>query len=136
MHLTIGKLARSAGVNVETIRYYERRGLIARPEKPAAGFRHYGPEVLDRVRFIKQAQGLGFTLDEIRSLMNLSGARCVEVQSLAEQKLDAVRQKIEDLRRLENVLADLVRQCHASEDKADCPIVESLSDASRHRAGA
>lgn len=135
MNLTIGKLARDAGVNVETIRYYERRGLIERPAKPAAGYRRYDRETLDRVRFIKQAQGLGFTLDEIRGLMSLSGARCIEVQALAEQKLDSVRQKIDDLRRLESVLADLVRQCRAREDKADCPIVESLADASRRRTG-
>ncbi len=126
MNLTIGKLASSAGVNVETIRYYERRGLIDQPVKPGNGFRRYDKTILDRILFIKKAQGLGFKLDEIKNLLSLSNARCSEIQTLAEMKLGDVQLKIRDLQRLENVLADLVRQCNARLDKAHCPIIEVL----------
>ncbi len=126
MNLTIGKLASSAGVNVETIRYYERRGLIDQPVKPGNGFRRYDKTILDRILFIKKAQGLGFKLDEIKNLLSLSNARCSEIQTLAEMKLGDVQLKIRDLQRLETVLADLVRQCNARLDKAHCPIIEVL----------
>jgi MerR family mercuric resistance operon transcriptional regulator len=126
MGLTIGQLANKAEVNVETIRYYERRGLIDRPAKPAKGYRQYSKEVLHRLLFIRRAQTLGFKLDEIENLLFLSVGHCTEIQSLAKQKLDQVQDKIQDLRRLEDVLADLVRQCNASVDKAHCPIVDTL----------
>ncbi len=126
MSLTIGKLASSAGVNVETIRYYERRGLIDQPVKPENGFRRYDKTILDRVILIKKAQGLGFKLDEIENLLSLSNGRCSEIQTLAEAKLGDVQLKIQDLQRLETVLADLVRQCNARLDKAHCPIIEVL----------
>jgi len=126
MSLTIGKLASSAGVNVETIRYYERRGLIDQPVKPGNGFRRYDKTILDRIIFIKKAQGLGFNLDEIENLLSLANGRCSEIQSLAEAKLGDVQLKIQDLQRLETVLADLVRQCNARLDKAHCPIIEVL----------
>ncbi len=127
MNLTIGKLASRAGVNVETIRYYERRGLIEQPVKPENGFRRYDKTILDRILFIKKAQGLGFKLDEIEKLLSLSNARCAKIQTLAEAKLGDVQLKIKDLQRLETVLADLVRQCNARSDKAYCPIIEVLS---------
>ena len=126
MSLTIGKLASSAGVNVETIRYYERRGLIDQPVKPENGFRLYDKTILDRIIFIKKAQGLGFKLDEIENLLSLANGRCSEIQSLAEAKLGDVQLKIQGLQRLETVLADLVRQCNARLDKAHCPIIEVL----------
>ena len=126
MGLTIGQLASKAEVNVETIRYYERRGLIKRPDKPTTGYRQYSDEVLHRLLFIRRAQTLGFKLDEIENLLFLSVGHCTEIQSLAEQKLDQVQDKIEDLQRLEDVLSDLVRQCNASVDKAHCPIVDTL----------
>ncbi len=126
MSLTIGKLASSAGVNVETIRYYERRGLIDQPVKPGNGFRLYDKTILDRIIFIKKAQGLGFNLDEIENLLSLSNGRCSEIQSLAEAKLGDVQLKIQGLQRLETVLVDLVRQCNARLDKAHCPIIEVL----------
>jgi len=126
MNLTIGKLASSAGVNVETIRYYERRGLIDQPVKPGNGFRLYDKTILNRIIFIKKAQGLGFNLDEIENLLSLSNGRCSEIQSLAEAKLGDVQLKIQGLQRLETVLVDLVRQCNARLDKAHCPIIEVL----------
>src|SRR5210317_1478218 len=126
MGLTIGQLASKAEVNVETIRYYERRRLIDRPEKPVTGYRQYSKEILHRLLFIKRAQTLGFKLDEIGNLLSLSDGHCSEIQSLAEQKLNHVQTKIRDLQRLEDVLTDLVRQCNASVDKAQCPIVDTL----------
>jgi MerR family mercuric resistance operon transcriptional regulator len=126
MGFTIGQLANKAEVNVETIRYYERRGLIKRPDKPATGYRQYHHEVLYRLLFIRRAQTLGFKLDEIENLLFLSVGHCTEIQSLAEQKLEQVQDKIKDLQRLEAVLSDLVRQCNTSVDKAHCPIVETL----------
>lgn len=126
MGLTIGQLAKKAEINLETIRYYERRGIIERPDKPATGYRQYSNDVLQRLLFIKRAKALGFNLDEIQNLLLLAVGHCIEIQSLAEQKLDQVQYKIRDLQRLEDVLADLVRQCNASADKAPCPIVDAL----------
>ena len=113
--LTISALARQADVNVETIRYYQRRGLLWLPGKPAAGARHYGEPEVVRVCFIKSAQRLGFTLDEIALLLKLEdGAHCGEAREIAEQKLIAVREKIVDLRRIEAALARLVGECATS----------------------
>jgi len=126
MGMTIGQLANKAQVNVETVRYYERRGLIDRPDKPTTGYRQYSNEVLHRLLFIRRAQTLGFKLDEIENLLFLSVGHCTEIQTLAKQKLDQVRDKVKDLKKLEAVLADLVRQCGESADKAHCPIVDTL----------
>ncbi|GGB69416.1 Hg(II)-responsive transcriptional regulator [Shewanella inventionis] len=123
---TIGQLAKAASVNVETIRYYERRGLICQPPKPAEGYRTYPNATLARILFIKRAQELGFTLDEINNLLSLGGSHCSEVQELAEAKLASVREKINDLHRLEQVLEELVTKCRTNPDNAACPIVESL----------
>ncbi|WP_461480649.1 Hg(II)-responsive transcriptional regulator [Porticoccus sp.] len=123
---TIGQLAIAADVNVETIRYYERRGLVAQPPKPAAGYRTYSKDALARILFIKRAQELGFTLEEIDNLLSLGDSHCAEVQELAEGKLASVRAKINDLCRLERVLAELVTQCRINPENAACPIVESL----------
>ena len=123
---TISQLAKSAGVNVETIRYYERRGLIEQPDKPAEGYRRYPETTLNRIRFIKRAQELGFSLEEITNLLTLGQSHCSEVQELAEGKLVSVRAKINDLRRLERVLEDLIAQCRSNPYSTACPIVESL----------
>ena len=126
MNLTIGKLANEAGVNVETIRYYERAGLIDQPTKPSSGFRLYDKAILDRILFIKKAQTLGFRLDEVKNLLVLSVGHCAEIQSLAETKLEDVQSKIRDLQQLRSVLANLVKQCQAHADKVGCPIVDAL----------
>ena len=124
--LTIGKLAEAAGINIETVRYYERRNLIEQPTKPEHGYRKYPQATLERILFIKRAQELGFTLDEITTLLTLSETSCHEVQDLAEQKLDTVQAKIEDLQRLQTVLNNLVIQCQNNPDQSQCPIIESL----------
>lgn len=124
--LTISKLANAANINVETVRYYERRNLIEQPTKPEHGYRKYPQATLERILFIKRAQELGFTLDEITTLLALSEKSCHEVQDLTEQKLDTVRAKIEDLQRLQTVLNNLIIQCQNNPDQSHCPIIESL----------
>ena len=126
MVFTIGKLAKKAEINIETIRYYERTGLIEQPSKPPGGFRHYDNAVFERILFIKKAQTLGFSLDEIKTLLELSVGHCAEIQSLAEARLGDVRYKIRNLTQLETALANLVKQCRAQADKSGCPIIESL----------
>lgn len=125
-HVTISHLARTADVNVETVRYYERRGLVNQPIKPAQGYRRYPQSTLLRLVFIKRAQSLGFTLDEIAQLLALGDGRCCEVQDLATQKLASVQSKIADLQRMEKVLDDLVAQCQANSDESNCPVIETL----------
>ena len=123
---TISQLAALLNVHVETIRFYQRKGLIEQPPKPPRGYRHYSDEVLSRMRFIKRAQELGFTLDEIANLLLLNDQPCTTVQELAELKLSSVRAKLADLARLETVLAEMVLQCQHNQDEAHCPIIESL----------
>ncbi|MEM5528722.1 Hg(II)-responsive transcriptional regulator [Gammaproteobacteria bacterium AS21] len=124
--MKISELAKNADVNIETIRYYERRHLITQPIKPAQGYRVYSKTILERVLFIKRAQELGFTLQEIAHLLVLGEGNCLSVQEIAQQKLTSVRAKIVDLNRLENVLDHLVTQCKNNSIESSCPIVESL----------
>ena len=127
---TIGTLAETAGVNVETIRFYQRKGLMPEPEKPYGSIRRYGAAELARVRFIKSAQRLGFSLEEVGELLKLEdGARCSEARQLAEQKLVDVRQKLTDLQRIESVLAGLVARCSAVRGRVNCPLIASLQEA-------
>lgn len=128
---TISQLAKSADVNVETIRFYERQKLIEQPKKPLQGYRQYPEETLTKVLFIKRAQHLGFTLSEIDALIELSTGSCHEVQHLAEHKLDIVQAKIKDLKRLEKSLKNLVSSCQSNSDTGSCPIIDSLVPAGR-----
>lgn len=124
--LSIGKLAALAEVNIETVRYYERRGLIVQPNKPTKGYRCYPETTLKRIQFIRRAQDLGFTLEEISNLLALDDSPCQAVQGIATQKLASVRAKMADLHRLEVVLNSLLHQCVANSDLTHCPIIESL----------
>ncbi|MBQ0762187.1 Hg(II)-responsive transcriptional regulator [Marinobacter psychrophilus] len=125
--MTIGVLAKAAGMGVETIRYYQRRGLVAEPEKPYGSIRHYDEQALARLHFIRTAQWLGFSLDEIGGLLKLEdGAHCDEARALAERKLDDLRRKIAALRQMESTLDSLVERCRCSEDPQRCPIIHSL----------
>ncbi|MES2363452.1 MULTISPECIES: Hg(II)-responsive transcriptional regulator [Polaromonas] len=129
-HLTIGELAASAGVNVETIRFYQRKGLLAEPERPYGSIRRYGDAEVSRVRFVKSAQRLGFSLDEIAELLRLEdGTHCQEARGLAEHKLVDVREKLNDLRRIESVLSTLVENCRAARGSISCPLISALHDA-------
>lgn len=126
-NLTIGGLARAAGVNVETIRFYQRRGLLVEPEKPYGGIRRYGEPDVARVRFVKSAQRLGFSLDEILDLLELEdGAHCDEARAQAERKLADVRDRMADLRRIERALKVLVERCCAASGQVHCPLIEAL----------
>jgi MerR family mercuric resistance operon transcriptional regulator len=126
--LTIGRLAGAAGVNVETIRYYQRRGLMAEPSKPMSGQRRYASDAIKRVRFIKRAQVLGFTLDEIGSLLELDEARaCIETRELAAHKLQVIEEKLSDLKAMRKALTGLLRQCDAGATKGNCPIIHALA---------
>jgi len=108
-NLTIGVFAKAAGVNVETIRFYQRKGLLPEPDKPYGSIRRYGEADVVRVKFVKSAQRLGFSLDEIAELLRLDdGTHCEEASSLAEHKLKDVREKMADLARMETVPVDRV----------------------------
>ena len=125
--LTIGSLADEAGVNVETIRYYQRRGLMPEPDKPAQGYRRYDATTVKRVRFIKRAQALGFTLEEIGGLLKLDEAHaCAETRELASHKLAAIETKLADLAAMRKALTTLLCQCDAGAMKGNCPIIHAL----------
>ena len=126
--LTIGKLAEAAGVNIETIRYYQQRGLLHEPAKPPGGHRRYAEDQAKRVRFIKRAQALGFTLSEVGGLLTLDEAcACTETRALAVRKLTLIEQKIADLHAMRQVLGGLVQQCNAGDGGAACPIIDALA---------
>lgn len=126
--LTIGRLADEAGVNVETIRYYQRRGLMAEPDKPTSGHRRYASDSIKRVRFIKRAQVLGFTLDEVGSLLELDEAcACTETRELATHKLQVIEEKLADLKAMRKALTALLRQCDEGATRGNCPIIHALA---------
>lgn len=126
--LSIGKLAEAAGVNIETIRYYQRRGLLEEPAKPPGGHRRYSAKQAERLRFIKRAQALGFTLTEVDGLLTLDGAAaCQETRALAAQKLVLIEQKLADLADMRQALDALIRQCLANGSSATCPIIDVLT---------
>ena len=128
-NLTIGTFAKAAGVGVETIRFYQRKGLLTEPHKPYGGIRRYNEIDIARVKFIKAAQQLGFTLDEVSELLLLDdGTHCTEARLLAEHKLKNVREKLANLHQIESVLAQLVNDCCAHQGTVSCPIIESLGE--------
>jgi len=128
--LSIGELSRRTGVNIETIRYYERIEMLPAPPRTASGRRVYGLAETRTLGFIRRSRELGFTLDEIRALLALSAdsgrEACAEARALAAGHLADVRAKIVDLRAMEHVLADVVRRCDAGEAPG-CPLIETLS---------
>lgn len=137
--LKIGQLAKQAGVNIETIRYYERLNLLGPSSRLPSGYRLYNRDAQRRLRFIKNAQALGFTLHEIAELLNLrvsSRARCGDVQRKAEAKLAHVEAKIQELHALARALKHLIRTCRAGQPTEACPILESLEQETTHMARA
>jgi Hg(II)-responsive transcriptional regulator len=127
--MRIGELAKTVDVNVETIRYYQRIGLLELPEKPYGGMRSYNDEDLRRLRFIRRAQQLGFSLEDIRELLELSSSDCKRVEKLATEKLSLVKAKVRQLRRIESVLTMAIEQCARRKGDQPCPIIEALSEA-------
>ena len=135
--LTIGSLAKEAGVNVETVRYYERRGLILQPDKPSSGYRHYSREEVSRIQFIKHAQDLGFTLKEITELLSLRVSpktSCEEVKEQAITKIQDIQEKIQTLQSMKRTLEGLVRSCENRAPTSECPILETLNTGEMERA--
>lgn len=126
-NLTIGQLAKTAGVNVETVRYYHRIGLLPTPGREYGSIRHYASDSLRRLRFIKRAQRLGFALEEVSSLLTLDdGTHCAETKTLAEQKLILVMQKIADLSVIEMNLRGFIDACLQTEGGCGCPMIDAL----------
>lgn len=126
--LTIGQAARKAGVQAGTIRFYEQRGLLS-PDRTAANYRVYSGEDLRRLEFIRRGQELGFTLEEIRELLELEarpGARCGDVLKRAERKREAIREKIRMLQSMDRALGALIRQCDGTARITECPILECM----------
>jgi len=125
--LTIGQVASQAGVNLQTVRYYQRRDLIAQPPKPASGYRRYAADTVERIRFIKRAQGLGFSLDEIRELLALGDGHCDDVRRVAERQRALIAARIADLYAMQQTLDTLIDDCRQSHPAGYCPLIESLS---------
>jgi MerR family transcriptional regulator, mercuric resistance operon regulatory protein len=129
--LTIGRLAREADVHVETIRYYQRRGLLAEPKRPAGGIRRYGNEAVARLGFIRRAQELGFSLEEVKTLLVLAETpNCRGARTLAAKKLAMVESRLHSLERMRIALSSLIRQCEAGGARR-CAIIDSLSESRR-----
>jgi MerR family transcriptional regulator, mercuric resistance operon regulatory protein len=126
--MRIGELARSVDVSVETIRFYQRIGLLELPQKPYGGIRSYTSQDLQRLRFIRRAQQLGFSLEDIQALLELSSSDCEQVQRLAAEKLNVVHEKLSQLRRIESVLAKTLDQCAKRKGNQPCPIIETLTE--------
>lgn len=127
MQLTIGKLAKQANVTIETIRYYQRKGLLDEPIKPATGYRLYPSEAIFRIQFIKRAQLCGFSLKEISELLSLDGGHCSEVKKIAEKKRQQIDEQIKDLTALRDVLDGLVQGCEKNPSTEHCSLIDTLS---------
>ncbi len=129
--LTIGALSRRTGVNIETIRFYERASILPKPPRSTGGHRIYGEDHLKRLNFVRRSRKLGFSLEEVRGLLKIvDGGRytCSEVKAITLDHLADVRRKIADLRRLERTLADVAGKCRGGK-VPDCPVIDALFDA-------
>jgi MerR family mercuric resistance operon transcriptional regulator len=127
MFLTIGKLAKKAGVTIETIRHYQRKGLLREPEKPSNGYRQYPSDEIARIQFIKRAQQCGFTLKEVSELLSLDSGHCQDVRNMAEQKHQQIDRQIKDLTALQNVLDRLIEGCQTDPSTEHCSLIDALS---------
>ena len=129
--LSIGQVARRAGVGVETVRFYERQGLLEKPARTESGYRQYPPQAVSRLFFIKKAKEVGFSLREIKELLSLrldSAATCEDVRSRAEAKILDIEQKIQALQRMKQALTDLTAACSRDAPICECPILEALEE--------
>ena len=129
--LTIGQLANQAGVKVDTVRYYERRHLIPEPARTPSGYRQYPPDTVARIRFIKRAQELGFSLNEIDELLQLkidANSSCDDVKTRAQEKVADIENKIQVLERMQATLSELIDHCDLRRPTDACPILKALED--------
>lgn len=128
--VTIGQLAARSGVGVETIRFYERKGIISQPARPANGFRKYDEQTAERIRFVQQAQELGFTLNEIKQLLSLRvdpRTSCATVKAKANEKIADIDGKIAGLRRMRGALVEITRTCSGTGPTSACPILDYMA---------
>lgn len=129
--MTIGPLAKASEVDAQTIRFYERQGLLEKPERSVSNYRVYGDDAVARLRFIRRAKGVGFSLNDIKILLSMADGklrRCADVRDFAETRLTKIRAQIKDLCAVENTLSALVQQCSRSARITECPIFEALSE--------
>ncbi len=134
--MTTGRVAHGAGVNVQTLRYYERRGLLEEPRRRRSGYRQYPPDTIQIVRFIKRAQELGFTLAEVEALLRLRGdltSHCSEVRAAALAKIEGIDRKLSALRAMKRALGQLAESCAREGSERRCPLLESLNGDERRR---
>lgn len=127
--LSIGQVAKAAGIGVETIRFYERQGLLSQPERKRSGYRQYPADAVARVLFIRRAKGLGFTLKEIRELLSLRvdpARTCADVRSFARAKIAEIQERVDELERIQRALERLARSCRGNGPLQECPILEAL----------
>ncbi len=138
VRMRTGELAANAGVNIQTVRFYERRGILPKPVRTASGYRDYSTEAVRMIRFIKRAQELGFTLDEIEELLRLRDnrrANCAEVKTAGRAKMAAVEEKIASLKAMKRALAVLLASCARNDRDRACPILEALEAPDERRVG-
>lgn len=127
---TIADLVQAAGVGVETVRYYERRGLVAQPARVVGAYRRYRPDHVHRIRFIRRAQEIGFNLEEIESLLELEdGTDRRSIRRIAGARLAEIRRRLADLKQMERALAHLLHECETHEKAPRCPIIAAMTDA-------
>ncbi len=128
--IRIGRLAELSGVSIDTVRYYEREGLLPKPTRRPSGYREYGPDDVERLRFVRRAKELGFTLTEIAELLSLTADRHADMQGVkrkAEERLEQVEAKIAELRRVKRGLTELIAACPGHGELGRCPIVAALN---------
>ncbi len=127
--LTIGRVARDAGLAIDTVRYYEREGLLQQPARTASGYRQYSADAVARLRFIRQAKELGFSLHEIKELLSLRvapGKSCADVKSRAEAKIADIEQRVAQLSRMKRALVKLATTCSGRGPTSECPILDAM----------
>ena len=141
LSMKTGEVAEAAGVNIQTLRYYERRGLLAEPPRRESGYRMYGPDAVRLVRFVKRAQELGFSLDDVESLLQLAEGgpeSCDSARQMAMQKMDELDERIRNLRAMRRALSELVDTCDLPRNRRECPLLvtlDSITPASRLKTG-
>lgn len=126
-NLTIGRLAQAAGVTIETIRYYQEKGLLQQPLKPSRGYRLYPNHTIERLAFIKRAQELGFILSEIKQLLDLGDGHCQDIQTIAQDKLHNITSRMRDLMSIQKVLTELLEKCRVNTSPGSCAIIAALA---------
>jgi len=129
--MTIGQLAQKSNMDSQTIRYYEHQGLMMKPDRTESNYRVYDDEAIERLAFINRAKQIGFSLNDIKTLLGLADGKvtqCDDVREFAETRLSKIQSQISDLKAMEKILSKLVRQCATSEEISECPILESLTE--------